>query len=177
MPRVPYLPQDLAEPAELVSTIRYRRGGTLYESDRVLLHSPAFAQGWNELARLVRQEFRLDPKLRELAICGVGVLNGAEYEIEKHLPIFLANGGTAQQASALRDFEAAAADGGLFDDTERAVMRLTLEMTRQVVVSDETFDMAKACLQDDRLVVELVGTIAFYNMVSRTLVALEVGHG
>lgn len=176
MPRVPYLPQDVAEPAELVSAIRARRGGALLESDRVLLHSPAFTQGWNEFARMVREELRLDAKLRELAICGVGTLNGAAYEVEKHLPVFLASGGTPRQAAALPDFEAAARDTALFDDGERAVMQLVIEMTRSVVVSDETFSSVARQLEDDQLVVELVGTIAFYNMVSRALVALRIGH-
>jgi len=47
-------------------------------------------------------------------------------------------------------------------------------MTRDVQVSDSTFAAVKAALADAQQVVELVGVIAAYNMVSRFLVALGV---
>jgi alkylhydroperoxidase family enzyme len=46
-------------------------------------------------------------------------------------------------------------------------------MTRHVAVADATFEAALAAL-GPRAVVELVGVIATYNMVSRFLVALGV---
>ena len=177
MARIDLLPEDLAEPAELVAAIRARRGGKLIETDRVLLRSPAFAQGFNTLARAVRQELSLEPKLRELAICGVGVLNGATYEVAAHLPIFVSSGGTPAQADALFAFEEAAEDEALFDACERAVMRMTIEMTREISVGDALFAELREQLGSEQAVVELVGTIGFYNMVSRILVALEIGHG
>jgi alkylhydroperoxidase family enzyme len=61
-----------------------------------------------------------------------------------------------------------------FDVTERAVLQLTLEMTRDVRVTDITFDRVRVALGDERQVVELVGVIATYNMVSRFLVALDI---
>jgi alkylhydroperoxidase family enzyme len=61
-----------------------------------------------------------------------------------------------------------------FDATERAVLQLALEMTRHVRVSDATFEGVRAALGDERQVVELVGVIATYNMVSRFLVALDI---
>ena len=48
MPRIPYLPADIAEPAELVAAIRKRRGGELINLDRLLLYSPPVAAGWNQ---------------------------------------------------------------------------------------------------------------------------------
>lgn len=174
MPRIPYLPADLDAPEELVAAIRARRGGQLLNLDRMLLHTPPFAKGWNGLLREVRGGLSLTPKLRELAICGVAVLNGAEYEFSHHAPEFVTAGGTAAQVTALRDFEAAVYETALFDATESAVIRLTLEMTRGVKVSDGTFAAATAVLPDNQAVVELVGVIAAYNMVSRFLVALDV---
>ena len=49
-------------------------------------------------------------------------------------------------------------------------------MTRSVKVSDATFDGAREQLPDLQSVIELIATIATYNMVSRFLVALEVEH-
>jgi hypothetical protein len=47
-------------------------------------------------------------------------------------------------------------------------------MTRSVEVGDDAFAAARAALGDDRQLVELVGTIAAYNMVSRVIVALGI---
>lgn len=173
MPRIPYQPADLTEPAELLAAIRARRGGGLLNLDRMLLHSPPFAAGWNAHLRAVRTELALDARLRELAICAVAALNGAEYEFGHHAPEFVKAGGSAAQVEALRDPDSARNDTALFDAVERAAITLTIEMTRSVVVGDATFEAVRRGL-GDRRTVELVGTIATYNMVSRFLVALGV---
>lgn len=174
MTRLPYLPADLSEPREIVDAIRKRRGGSLLNLDRQLLHSPPVAMGWNGLLGAVRTQMSLSPKLRELAMCAVAVLNGAEYEYVHHVPELIRAGGTRAQADALRDVARAALDAALFDPTERAALQLTIEMTRAVHVSDATFATMRACLPDDRQMFELITTIAAYNMVSRVLVAVGV---
>ena len=93
MPRVPYVPADLAEPADLVAAIRARRGGHLLNLDRMLLRSPPLARGWNAYLRAVRSELTLAPRLAELAMCVVAVLNGADYEFGQHAPLFVKAGG------------------------------------------------------------------------------------
>lgn len=173
MPRIAYQPEDIAQPAALVEAIRARRGGRLLHLDRMLLHSPPLAAGWNGYLKAVRTELALDPRLRELAMCVVASLNGAHYEFHHHAPEFLRAGGTAPQAEALRDPERALQDGALFDGTALAALRLSIEMTRQVAVGDESFAAVHAAL-GDRQTVELVAVIATYNMVSRFLVALGV---
>jgi AhpD family alkylhydroperoxidase len=174
VPRVPYKPHDLAEPKDLIDSIRARRGGNLLNLDRVLLHSPPFARGWNAFLREVRATLALPPKLRELAMCAVAVLNGAEYEFHHHAPELLKAGGTAIQLEALRRLGASPLDADAFDPTEQAVLQLTVEMTRNVQVTDGTFSAARSVLLDDRQMVELVGVISAYNMVSRFLVALQI---
>jgi len=174
MARIPYQPQHLGEPQTVVDAIRRRRGGRLLNLDRMLLHSPTYAMGWNSFLGAVRNELGLPPKLREMAICGVALLNGAEYEFQHHAPLFLQAGGTPAQLEALSNFVQAAENDALFNPQERAALRIILEMTRHVQVSDETFALLRAALPDDRQVVELVGVIAAYNMVSRFLVALGV---
>ena len=173
MPRIPYVPADLAEPAELVQAIRRRRGGELLNLDRMLLHSPQLAAGWNAMLGAVRQRLQLDARLRELAICAVARLNGADYEFEHHAGPLLAAGGTQAQLDALHDVQGASGDESLFDPTERAVLALTHAMTRDVAVDDAHFAAAAALLPRQDLV-ELVGVVAAYNMVSRFLVALGV---
>jgi AhpD family alkylhydroperoxidase len=175
MSRVPYVPGERTEnESELVARIRARRGGTLLNLDRMLLNSPSFAQGWNAHLGAVRRELSLEPRLRELAVCAVAVLNGADYELAQHAPEFLRAGGTAAQLEALARLGTEAEDIAHFDATERAVVQLTLEMTRNVQVSDSTFERVRSAFSDTRQLVEVVGVIATYNMVSRFLVALQV---
>lgn len=174
MPRIPYKPADLAEPKDLVDAIRKRRGGTLLNLDRMLLHSPPFAKGWNAFLGEVRTGLELSPKLRELAMCVVAVLNGAAYEFGHHAPEFIKAGGNAQQVEAMQRPETLGKDFSVFDSSERAAILLTIEMTRQVEVSDATFAAVRAALPNEQHVMELVGVIATYNMVSRILVALQV---
>jgi alkylhydroperoxidase family enzyme len=173
MPLIPYRPADVNEPPELVAAVRARRGGTLLNLDRMLLHSPAYTRGWNALLGAVRSELTVPAKLRELAICAVSVLTGAEYETRQHAPLFLAAGGTEAQLAGVRVGECMLDETDAFDDAERAVLRLAIEMTRDVAVGDSTLD-AVLKLLGERATVELVGVVATYNMVSRFLVALGV---
>lgn len=170
MPRIPYLPADLRDPTDLVDAIRARRGGALLNLDRALLHSPPLARGWNAFLGAIRSELGLAPKLRELVTCAVAALNGARYELHHHGPIFLRAGGTETQLAALARGDV---DGPVFDELERAVLRLVRETTRDVSVRDSTFAAVRERL-GDRGTLELVAIAAAYNMVSRVLVALDI---
>lgn len=172
MPRIPYISDDEAGPPELVASIRARRGGRLAELDRLLLYSAPFATGWGLMMGRVRTELALSARLRELAMLGVAVINTAEYEFHHHSAPFLAAGGSQAQLDALRHLPAI--DAELFNATERAALQLTVEMTRDVKVSDLTFAVARRALGNDQHLVELIGVIASYNMVSRFLVAVEI---
>jgi alkylhydroperoxidase family enzyme len=174
MPHVPYVPADLAEPKDIVSAVRARRGGHLTHLDRMLLHSPPLASGWNALLGAVRTKLSVDPHMREVVICAVAALNGAEYEFHHHAPELIKAGGDEHQVRALRDVMAAINNRGLFSEAERAALQLPLEMTNGVAVNDDTKDWVKRTLPSPQVVVELVATIATYNMVSRFLVALDV---
>lgn len=172
--RIPPVPDAQLGPAAVVDAIRKRRGGSLLNLDRMLLNSPTFAVGWNGFLGAVRNALSLDARLRELAICAVAVLNRADYELLQHAPEFVASGGTPAQLGCLQDFDAALVDAMQFSEAERAVLQLTLEMTRQVQVSNACFARVQQALGSPQALVELVGVIAAYNMVSRFLEALQV---
>lgn len=174
MPNIPYVSADLQEPAAIVGAVRARRGGELHLLDRMLLHSPPYAQGWNSLLGAVRTQLSLSPLLRELAICAVGSLNGAAYEIQQHAGPFREAGGTEAQLAALADCDRAVTDTTIFDAGERATLRLAIAMTRHVKVGGADFGAARAVLKDEQQLVELIGVIATYNMVSRFLVATGI---
>lgn len=173
MPVIPYVPADIDEPRELVEAIRRRRGGELLNLDRMLLNSPPLARGWNGYLGTVRTELALEAKLRELSMCVVAMVNGAEYEYGQHAPLYVKAGGSQPQVAALRDPDAAMHDAALFDERQRAAIALVVEMTRNVRVAPATMAAVRRHLSD-RETVELVGVTATYNMVSRFLVALGV---
>lgn len=170
---LPYAAVDAA-PKELVDAIRARRaGGELLNLDRMLLHSPSYAKAWNGMFGAIRGQLSLPAKLRELAIMAIGVLNDAEYEWAQHEGEYLKAGGTKEQLAALRKLGGGKPASKLFDEAEQATLALTVEMTRSVKVKDATLKRVRAILPDAQ-VVELVGTIAGYNMVSRFVVATGV---
>jgi alkylhydroperoxidase family enzyme len=170
---IPYQPLDLAEPAELVAAIRQRRGGQLINLDRMLLHSIPIAQGWNHFLGAIRNNLSLDPKLREIAMCGVAVLNGAEYEFIHHAPPFRQAGGTEAQVQALRLIGQVDFPYDLFNPVELDAIELTLQMTRHIQVDPVLMSRLQDTLGNTQTV-ELVSVIATYNMVSRFLIALDV---
>ena len=180
MPRIPYVSHSESGPPDLVEAIRARRGGSLLNLDRMLLVSPALARGWNTHLGAVRAGLTLDARLRELAICAVAVLNGADYELEQHLPLYRRAGGGERAVEVLRSYQAARDGAALFKEADgfdaaaRAVLELTIEMTLNIRVSDATFERVRSELKDDQQTVELVAVVATYNMVSRFLVALGV---
>lgn len=179
MPTVPYITdQDIDNqkvPAELVAAIRARRaGGKLLNLDRMLLNSPPIARGWNTFMGSIRRELKVSPILRELAICAIARLNRADYELLQHAPEFLAAGGTQLQLDALDAIDTAHLNTSVFSQAEITTLKLAREMSLNIEVSPATLDELRALLPNEQ-VVEIVGTIAAYNMVSRFLVALGIG--
>jgi alkylhydroperoxidase family enzyme len=108
---------------------------------------------------------QLAAKLRELAILRVARLSPARYEWVQHVPIARAVGASAAQVEALErdDVEADA-----FDAVERAVLRFTTEVVRDVRASERTFTEIAALLTPQE-VVELLLTIGYYMMIARLL--------
>ena len=176
--RIPeWTPERKPQPQELVDAILARRGGTLIKLDRALLWSEPLARGWNTYLRAVRTELPTSRKLRELGICTVALLTGAQYEYDHHAPDFLTAGGTQAQLDALHAFVQANPRGvpaePALDEVERLVVRYAAQMTLDVKVADEVFDALRRHF-DETQIVELTSAIATYNMVARFLVALQI---
>lgn len=161
----------------VTEAIRQRRGGRLDPLDRTLLHSLPIAGGWNQLLGAIRTQTSVPANIRELAICRIAALNEAWYEWQDHYPLALAAGlqdsllqlvkkGKSWDLSGLEDY----ATGTLFWTVLRYIDCMTLE----VHVPDSLFDDMKVWW-NEKETVELTMIIASYNMVSRFLVALDVG--
>lgn len=168
MARIPYASLQTDEARPLVARIVAERGSVLHLY-QMLLHSPVVAEGWLALLTAIRQKAALSGRLRELVIMRIAVVNGAAYEAVQHAPIALQEGMAQAQIDALDAWETSP----LFSETERAVLTLSDQMTRQVQVPEEQLAAVNGYL-GERETVELVATIAAYNMVSRFLEAFQI---
>jgi AhpD family alkylhydroperoxidase len=168
MARLPYARMADADKAPLVERIVAERGSVLHLY-QMLLHSPPLAEGWLAYLTAVRHKLTISGALRELIIMRVAVLNGAPYEADQHKPMALKEGVTPAQLDALAHWEGT----DCFSATERAVLRLTDAMTRDIHFAPEVLAGVRQHL-GERGTVEVAATIAAYNMVSRFLEALQI---
>jgi 4-carboxymuconolactone decarboxylase len=166
----PVVPGSRPELADLERQILKERGriSTLYG---VLLNSAPLAQGWEAMLTAIRNRASLPARLRELAILRIAILNGAHYEFDAHVPHALKARIPEEAIKALREGKLS----GQLTALDCLVLELTDAMTRDIEVPDALFERVRAHFDDTQLV-ELVATVAAYNMVSRFLVALRIGH-
>lgn len=122
----------------------------------------------------MRTKNSLPDDLREIAICRPALINQAWFEWNAHAPILMkAEGFTEEKLGVVRDLHPKAQ--GALDDRQWAVLRYADAMTREIKVPQALFDEVKSTGFTDQQMVELTATVASYNLVSRFLVALDVG--
>ena len=166
-----------------MARLRYLNREDLAEEDRRLLDRPAnlfrllvhSPDGYRNFARLggwIRSGSTLDPRLREMAILQVGYLTSAVYEWTHHIELARNDFGVSND-----DIRAIVAEtngeGSALPEFDRAVLRLAREMTSDVAGSRQALDAVRAELSDEH-VIDLCMTIAYYNLVVRVLLTLQV---
>ena len=166
----PITPGTKAELAALEAKILQERGNIspLYQ---ILLNAPEIAQGWEALLTAIRNRNSLSPAIREMIILRVAVLNRANYEFDAHAPHAIKAGMSQEKIESLKDSTLS----DVFDEKECLILRLTDVMTQDIQVPDTVFDQVRPYFNDQEIL-ELVATISAYNMVSRLLNALHIGH-
>lgn len=167
---VPITPGTKAELAALEAKILQERGNIspLYQ---ILLNAPEIAQGWEALLTAIRNRNSLSPAIREMIILRVAVLNRANYEFDAHAPHAIKAGMSQEKIESLKD----STISDVFDEKECLILKLTDVMTQDIQVPDTVFDQVRPYFNDQEIL-ELVATISAYNMVSRLLNALHIGH-
>jgi AhpD family alkylhydroperoxidase len=166
-PRIQAAPPAATEEGRALEH-RIQRNGRLLPLFRILMNSPAVADGLEYMLSTLRQQTSLPMPLYELIILRVAVLNRADYEFEAHLPMALRAGLSTEKVAAVRTEDLSA-----FDDVERLVLEYTDAMTRTVQVPDALYARVAAAF-DAKACVELTATIAASNMVARLAAALDV---
>jgi alkylhydroperoxidase family enzyme len=166
MARIPY-PDIEALPEDVRSFVgRIRPMLNIY---RMLPHAETSLYGFMKLGNALLFKAELDPVLRELVILRVGYLSDATYEIHQHLVVARHVGVSDAKIRALQHEP----DAVTFSDKERAVLRFTDEVVKDVKATDSAYEAIAGHLSH-REIAELLLTIGFYMMVSRFLENLEV---
>ena len=171
MPRIPDIDPATLTPEqkrihdEIVSGPRGKVEGPL----RVWLTSPGLADRAQALGAFCRYGTSLDQRLSELAILVTGAYWRAGFEWHVHAPIAIKAGLDAASVEAIRVDKVAK----LERDDEKAVYAFARELLTTRRVSDETYAMAESTL--GRLaVVDLVGVLGYYGLISMTINAFDV---
>lgn len=130
--------------------------------------------GWNSLLGAVRNNSCLPDDLREICICRPALINKAWFEWKHHAPLLeAAEGFTAEMFAVIKQLNPA--DQGLLSDRQWAVLRYSDAMTKDVLIPDNIFKDIQRVGFNEKEIVQITLTCATYNMVSRFLVALDVG--
>ena len=138
---------------------------------QILLNAPEIAKGWEALLTAIRNRNSLPASIRELIILRVAVLNKAPYEFDAHVPHALKAGMDDIKVQEFKNLNVST----VFSEREQLILKLTDVMTIDIQVPDALFDKIRPHFSDQEIL-ELVATISAYNMVSRLLNALHIGH-
>ncbi len=136
---------------------------------KVMAHCPEVGVNFLRLGNSILFKGIVPANLRELAILRVGNINQAKYEFTQHIPIALRAGLKQEQIDDLPHWESS----GKFNREERAVLRYTDEVTKDIRVKEDTFAAVRSFLNEEG-VVELTTVIGYYGMVCRILEALQI---
>lgn len=168
MARIEYAGTDSSEARRVVELVQSQRGGRFPYLYQMLLHNPVVAEAWLRLGTAIRYQSELDEATRELVICLVARMTGAEYEWRPHRRLAVEQGFSEAQIDGVLGWRS-----GQFGSKHAAVLALAEGLTRDVEVDDETFGALHEHFTP-RQVVELVATVAYYNMLGRFLAGLQI---
>lgn len=136
---------------------------------QVWLQSPELADKAQALGAFCRFGTSLPPRLSELAILVMGAHWQAGFEWAAHAPIAASAGLEPAAIEAVRRGETPV----LADAPARVVHAFASELLTRRRVSDATYADAVAVL-GQQAVVELVGILGYYTLISMTIVAFDV---
>jgi 4-carboxymuconolactone decarboxylase len=134
------------------------------------LRSPELARRAQKLGEFIRFEMSLPGRLRELAILVVARYWSAHHEWRVHKKIALDAGVGADVVAAV-----AAQRRPVFrQESDRVVYEFSKSLVEKRKVPEELYQKGVHELGEQQ-VVELVGVLGYYSLVSMTLITFEIG--
>ncbi|MCX4095636.1 carboxymuconolactone decarboxylase family protein [Nocardia sp. alder85J] len=134
----------------------------------VLGNSPPMLSSWLDFAWSLRHDCQSSRGLRELAILVVGHRLKAPYCLSAHTRMALEEGLSAEQVEAVPQW----ATSELFDTDQRLVLELAESMLGQEATAEIVDGIQRRFGAEQAL--ELILTIAFYQMVASTTTTLDI---
>jgi 4-carboxymuconolactone decarboxylase len=128
------------------------------------MHAPEFGQLAQALGAHARYKTALEPRLSEFAILCTARFWKAQYEWFAHAPMALKAGVRPKAIDELRKGRAPTSA----PKDERAIYAFVQELYKTRRVSTQTYKRVRSFL-DDAAVVELVGILGYYTLISMTL--------
>jgi alkylhydroperoxidase family enzyme len=129
---------------------------------RVILRAPTLVMPFIGMADALRHETELDPVIRELAIATSLLALKSRYEFVAHCGWVKSLGIPESKLRTLADEKIS----NVWAKDERDIIQFAREVTRQVGVSDNTWQAVHQRL-GDRQTIELLMNIGFYNLTAR----------
>ena len=171
MPRLaPLHPSQFTpEQQRIADAITARRGGALGGPFLPWMRSPELCDRAQRLGEFCRFHSSLEPFLSEFAIIVTAHYWRAQYEFFAHARMARAAGVSDAIVEAVRT----GAEPPLEDERHRAIYAFVTEYFATHRVADATYERAIAAL-GERGVVDLVGIVGYYCLVSLTLNVFEV---
>ena len=171
MPRLPELDPAKFSPEQkkVHDAILAGPRGKVVGPLKVWLNNPGLAEHAQALGAYARFNSSLPPRLSELAICITGAFWKANYEWFAHAPMAIKAGIDPAAIEAIR----VGSTPKFTKADEQAIYDFATEMFRTRRVSNATFERAKKELGETS-VIDLVGVIGYYGLVSVTLNAFEI---
>jgi alkylhydroperoxidase family enzyme len=165
-----------------MARVPYVETASLTESDRdlapphshifrALVHAPAALRRYKGLTKHIREESRLDPRLREMALIQIGYAAPCPYEYTHHIKTGLRYGVSPADIIAIAD-----ESEGLpttLEPLARAVLAATRQLTRGFDVDDDLFATLQRELGNEQLL-ELLFAVTTYTATVRLLTTLRV---
>lgn len=136
---------------------------------RVALHCPNVAAGLHGMLRHLLFESAFDPRRRELIIMRLGWTSGSVYEWTQHWRVAALLGVDPDDILAVRQWRAS----DRFDEIDRAVLAATDEVITSGSITEQTWNVCRALLDDAQLV-ELVVVIANWRLFATILLSWQV---
>jgi AhpD family alkylhydroperoxidase len=176
MARIPYVDKDTASAEVRAIFTRLEQSTTtlfgrpfVLNVMRALAHSPVLLRRISSLGNAMLNDLHLDPKLRELAVLQLFRVNRCEYGFQQHVTIAKAVGVNDKQIANVGGYRTYP----YYTDAERLALEYAEVVTRDLEVPDELFARVRSTFSDQEIV-ELTMVIAYWGMMSRFLVALEI---
>lgn len=131
---------------------------------RTVVNHPKYAKRWMVFANHILFKSSLPERDREILILRIGWLCQSGYELAQHKVIGLRCGMTEDEMDGIKQ----GADAPMWSEFDRFLIKATDELHGDAFISDDTWNALRQTYSEEQMV-DLVGTVGNYNLVSMML--------